>query len=215
MFSELVKIMLLVPALLLFPLTGRAADVSDLTYTTTNGAVTITDCLETARGTLIIPATLDGNPVTCIGYAAFSFCASLTSMTLPDSVMSLGNEAFSDCTSLTSMTLGNRVTSIGDWAFFLCRDLTNIYFDGDAPSVGTDAFAGIASGAKTYVFPVSASGFGGTGATWNGLAVEILDDRETPSFKSVMMDADQAAKADFIRLSGVVAPSESSIFPPR
>lgn len=41
--------MLLVPALLLFPLTGRAADVSDLTYTTTNGAVTITDCLETAR----------------------------------------------------------------------------------------------------------------------------------------------------------------------
>ena len=44
-----------------------AADLSDLTYTTTNSEVTITDCDEAATGELIIPDTIEGNPVTSIG----------------------------------------------------------------------------------------------------------------------------------------------------
>ena len=36
----------------------HAADVSDLTYTTTNGEVTITDCNEAATGELVIPDTI-------------------------------------------------------------------------------------------------------------------------------------------------------------
>ena len=44
-----------------------AADVNDLTYTTTAGELTITDCYTSAFGDLAIPDTIGGNPVTCIG----------------------------------------------------------------------------------------------------------------------------------------------------
>ena len=40
-----------------------AADLSDLTYTTFGGEVTITDCDPSATGELVIPETVEGNPV--------------------------------------------------------------------------------------------------------------------------------------------------------
>ena len=48
-----------------------AADLSDLTYTTTDGELTIIDCNEAATGELIIPDTIGGNSVTSIGDYAF------------------------------------------------------------------------------------------------------------------------------------------------
>ena len=42
-----------------------------LTWTTTDGKVTITDCNEAATGELVIPDTIGGNPVTSIGESAF------------------------------------------------------------------------------------------------------------------------------------------------
>ena len=46
-----------------------------------------------------------------------SIPASLTSITIPNSVTSIGTGAFVDCTSLTSVTIPNSVTSIGHNAF--------------------------------------------------------------------------------------------------
>ena len=94
-----------------------AADLSDLTYTTTGSEVTITDCDEDATGELVIPETIDGNPVTSIGSSAFLRCTSLTSITLPDSVTSIGDGAFDAGGGLTSITIPDGVTSIGDSAF--------------------------------------------------------------------------------------------------
>ena len=51
-----------------------AAGLDDLTWTTTNGEVTITDCDEAATGALVIPDTIEGNPVTSIGEFAFMEC---------------------------------------------------------------------------------------------------------------------------------------------
>ncbi|OQA49935.1 MAG: hypothetical protein BWY46_00265 [Firmicutes bacterium ADurb.Bin300] len=45
---------------------------------------------------------------------------------IPNSITSIGGSAFSYCTSLTSVTIGNSVTSIGDYAFSGCSSLTAI-----------------------------------------------------------------------------------------
>ena len=117
-----------------------AADLSDLTYTTTGGEVTITDCRAAARGELVIPDTIEGNPVTSIGENAFENCRSLTSITISDSVTSIGDDAFVACASLTSITIGNSVTSIGDWAFAFCESLTSISIPDGVTSIGNGAF---------------------------------------------------------------------------
>ncbi|MDA7683437.1 leucine-rich repeat domain-containing protein [Akkermansiaceae bacterium] len=104
----------------------HAASLDDLTWTTTEGEVTITDCDTAATGELIIPDTIEGNPVTSIGDYAFSQCRGLTSITIPDGVTSIGSGAFNGCTSLTSITIPNSVTSIGDYAFRDCNSLTSV-----------------------------------------------------------------------------------------
>ena len=68
--------------------------------------------------------------VTSIGYGAFGYCESLTSIEIPNSVTSIGYGAFYGCTSLTSIEIPASVTSIGKGAFSSCRLLTSIVYDG-------------------------------------------------------------------------------------
>lgn len=63
-----------------FSLAVGAATYGVLTYTVTNGEVTITDCSTSAAGELVIPSTIEGYPVTSIGNYAFRYCSSLTSI---------------------------------------------------------------------------------------------------------------------------------------
>ncbi len=81
------------------------------------------------------------NSVTTIGNGAFSHCSSLTSLTIPNSVTTIGNSAFSDCSSLTSITIPNSVTSIGDWAFSYCSSLTSITIPNSVTSIGNRTFS--------------------------------------------------------------------------
>ena len=82
----------------------HAASLADLTYTTTNGKVTITDCDEAATGELVIPNTIQGNPVVYIGEAAFERCLHLTRVTVPEGVIDIGPSAFYSLTSLAHYT---------------------------------------------------------------------------------------------------------------
>ena len=105
----------------------------DFVYTITNGAITITGYIGSG-GAVVIPATIDGLPVTGIGDEAFDGYADLTSVTIPNSVTSIGTNAFYDCYNLTSVTIGNSVTNIGDEAFSDCTSLTAITVDPNNPA---------------------------------------------------------------------------------
>ncbi len=85
-----------------------------------------------------IPETVEYNSttyrVTAIGYEAFSYCSSLTTVTIPNSVTDIGASAFSGCSSLTTVTIPNSVTDIGEWAFSGCSSLTQTNYTGDLAS---------------------------------------------------------------------------------
>ena len=78
------------------------------------------------KAEVIIPDRLGGYPVVSIGHAAFKNCASLISVTMPNSVTAIGDFAFYGCGSLKSITISDGVTSISIAVFSGCSSLTDI-----------------------------------------------------------------------------------------
>ncbi len=93
-------------------------EITIFTYEIENGEVTITGCDESASGEIIIPETINGYPVTVIGDKAFFNCAEITSVIIPDSVISIGDSAFGWCLDLDTINIPDGVTYIGKWAFY-------------------------------------------------------------------------------------------------
>ena len=83
--------------------------------------------------------------LTTIGYEAFAYCDSLTSVVIPDSVTTIGEGAFSYCTSLTSVTIPDSVTTIGNAAFLHCTSLTSVTIGDSVTTIGVGAFNGCSS----------------------------------------------------------------------
>jgi hypothetical protein len=71
---------------------------------------------------------LSGSTFTIIYVDAFTSC-NLTSVTIPNSVITIGASAFMDCDSLTSITIPSGVTTIGEDAFSRCTSLAAINVD--------------------------------------------------------------------------------------
>ena len=117
----------LITGIMVFSSSAEEFTESYYTYTVFGGEATITDVSTAISGDVIIPSTLGGYPVTCIGDASFAYCNWLTYITIPNSVTSIGKRAFYDCSDLTSITIPNSVTSIGESAFYDCGSLTRVY----------------------------------------------------------------------------------------
>ena len=96
------------------------------------------------RGTdieLVIPDELDGYPVTEIGDGVFQLKQKLTSVVIPEGVVSIGLRAFSSCDGITSMTLPKTLKSIGNRAFSNCKGLRSLVLPVGLESMGENPFA--------------------------------------------------------------------------
>jgi hypothetical protein len=109
------------------------------TYTTSNGAITITGYFGPG-GTVTIPSFIGGFPVSSIGNAAFYSYTNLTNVTIPGSVTNIGADAFFYCTNLSTVTIPNSVTTIGSGAFADCTGLTSLTFGNSVTSIGQESF---------------------------------------------------------------------------
>ena len=83
------------------------------TYSIQDGKATITRYTVGNMTEVAIPDKIDGAVVTGIGDHCFAGASSLTSLKLPDSIVSIGEDAFDGCTALTTVESGSRY--VHDW----------------------------------------------------------------------------------------------------
>jgi PKD repeat protein len=161
----------------------QASPASDFTYTSDGSSVTITEYTG-SDGIVIIPAEIEGLPVTTIGASAFSDCSALTTasipdsvttigdyafircsglttVTIPDSVTTIGKYAFSSCSALTTVTIGSGVTAISDGVFYNCPSLTTLKIPNSVTTIGASAFSDC-SALTTVSIPNSVTIIGGS-----------------------------------------------------
>ncbi len=122
---------------------AQALVYNDLEYAVNaSGDYEITGYLNTnpAKADVVIPAEIDGRPVTGIGAEAFNSCQNVQSVSIPASVTYIGNYAFFDCDSITSIVLPDSVVSIGMGAFEKCDALASVTFSKGLISIGDFAF---------------------------------------------------------------------------
>jgi len=125
--------------LVLFVFTLPSAVEAQFSFTTNDGALTVTGYVGPG-GSITIPGTTNGLAVTCIGRAAFYDLTSLTNVTIPDSVTNIEADAFGYCNQLTGVNIGKSVTALGIAAFSDCWRLASVLFHGNAPSPGANVF---------------------------------------------------------------------------
>ena len=112
--------------------------------------VRITRCDKNVSGKVVVPETIEGYEVKWIGgvYSytwAFQGCTGITSIVIPDSVISIGDSAFSGCTSLAEITIPDSVTEIGEFAFSGCTSLLKVVLSKNMTAIEARTFSGCSS----------------------------------------------------------------------
>lgn len=94
------------------------------------------------------------NTVTEMGGWSFSGFQTLESVTLSESLTRIGDDEFNDCYNLSSITIPNSVTSIGDCAFYNCASLNSVTIPSSITSIEGHTFHGC-TGLSSITIPNS------------------------------------------------------------
>ena len=112
------------------------------------------------------------NSVLSIGYDAF-YSSSLSNVTIGEGVTSIGYNAFHSCL-IAKVTLPQSISSIGDFAFTGCSKLKEIYCKATTPpSGGPNMFSSNALGRRIYVPKESVEAYK-TAEYWSEYASDIV-----------------------------------------
>ena len=129
LFSFVMATLIIFMSMPTFIVPAQAATTAGgFVYEIIDGEVTITDYTGRAME-LVIPAEIEGYPVTAIGKMAFYSCSSIYEITVPDTVTSIGDSAFEACYNLVEAYIPKSVKAIGDYVFS-GTDLVSIYYTG-------------------------------------------------------------------------------------
>jgi len=90
------------------------------------GDVVLTGLGIDPAGSVILPATIDGNPITSIGRGLMRGASKVTAVTIPPTVTAIEESAFRECSRLETVTLPEGLASIADNAFRECVSLRSI-----------------------------------------------------------------------------------------
>ena len=126
-----------------------------------------------AGGDVVVPAEIDVFTVDVIGVGVFkgdtitsltlpetvlelrsnavSSCEKLTSVTLPQSLVVINRMNFFSCNALSEVTIPAGVRYIGDTSFRFCDALRKITFEGVCPAIDMDCFSVLPEDAVAYV----------------------------------------------------------------
>ncbi|MBQ8175697.1 MAG: leucine-rich repeat domain-containing protein [Oscillospiraceae bacterium] len=81
-------------------------------------------------------------PDSVVSLSGFYYCTELKSITIPNGVKYINDKAFKGCSGLTNVTIPNTVNAIYKEAFFDCTGLTSITIPESVTSIGEKAFSG-------------------------------------------------------------------------
>lgn len=126
-----------------------------------------------AGGDVVVPAEIDGFTVDVIGVSVFkgdtitsltlpetvlelrsnavASCEKLASVTLPQSLVVINRMNFFSCNALSEVTIPAGVRYIGDTSFRFCDALRKITFEGVCPAIDMDCFTILPEDAVAYV----------------------------------------------------------------
>lgn len=171
------------------------------------GTVVLPECItEIPEGAFLNTGItgVDWSHITVIGKSAFSKCAGLTELHLPDSVTSIGESAFKGSGLTGELQLPNSVTSIGNEAFrnvkiegnlvlpsaltflgtraFNETTISSVTFSGTLKNIGNYAFYNCPNLSGTLIIPEGVVSIGTAAFTKTGIEkLELADSVQTIS----------------------------------
>lgn len=167
MKRSLISVLSLLMLVLCIPASAESTDWNyDANYAILRG-------YDGAGGDVVVPAEIDGFTVDVIGINVFkgdtitsltlpetvlelrsnavASCEKLTSVTLPQSLVVINRMNFFSCNALSEVTIPASVRYIGDTSFRFCDALRKITFEGVCPAIDMDCFSVLPDDAVAYV----------------------------------------------------------------
>ena len=167
MKKSLISVLSLLMLVLCIPALAESTDWNyDANYAILRG-------YDGAGGDVVVPAEIDGFTVDVIGINVFkgdtitsltlpetvlelrsnavASCEKLTSVTLPQSLVVINRMNFFSCNALSEVTIPASVRYIGDTSFRFCDALRKITFEGVCPAIDMDCFSVLPEDAVAYV----------------------------------------------------------------